>query len=213
MLDVRCAALMIRKSGIHILLILVLGLGVYCNSVNVPFYFDDHTCIENNPAIKNFSYFGDYSRLAQLPIIQDIKNNFILRPVAYFSFALDYRLHGLDVFGFHVVNISIHIINAILLYLLLALTLRTPYFAERRSCDGERSAEDSFMPLFSGQLFVVHPVQTQAITYICQRFISLVTPFRLASIVSYSASRLDNSTAGRRILYGLSLVSAILAML
>lgn len=194
------------------LLILVLGLGVYFNSVTVPFYFDDHSCIENNPAVKNFSYFGDYSRLAQLPILQDIKNNFILRPVAYFSFALNYRLHGLDVFGYHVVNIAIHIFNAILVYLLLTLALRTPYFAEQGYRTGSGPSEDSLLPLFTGLLFVAHPIQTQAVTYICQRFISLATLFCLGSLVLYAASRLDPAKSGRRILYGLSLLAAILAM-
>lgn len=96
-------------------------------------------------------------------------------------------------------NLAIHIFNALLVYWLVVLTLRTHCFKIHGSCRGQRaegreqramSNESSTMiAFFSALLFVSHPIQTQAVTYIVQRFTSLATFFYLLSIVMYIKSR------------------------
>jgi tetratricopeptide (TPR) repeat protein len=109
--------------------------------------------------------------------------------------------------GYHAVNLLIHILNALLVYLLVRLTLRTP--ALEGSALRERSGE---VALLSGLLFVSHPVQTEAVTYVFQRFASLCAFFSLVSVTSYAGSRLTEKGAVRYLLYTLSLVSLLLAM-
>jgi hypothetical protein len=95
------------------------------------------------------------------------------RIVGYFTFALNYHVGGTDVRGYHIVNLLIHLINSVLVYFLVLLTFRTPYFKAVESGVGEeRSGYGGGIALFTALLFAVHPVQTQAVTYIVQRFTS-----------------------------------------
>jgi tetratricopeptide (TPR) repeat protein len=198
---------------VHILLIIAAGFFVYFNTVTAPFLFDDYPYLVNNPAIKDFSYFADTNRILNLGINADIKNNFILRPVSYFSFALNYALHGLDVRGYHVANLIIHIGNALLVYLLLSLLLQTPAMAadEQEKSDSP-AVKLRYLPFFCALLFICHPLETQAVTYIIQRFTPLVTLFYLGSLVLYVYGRLGATTTTRTACYVFSVIFAMLAM-
>lgn len=198
---------------VHVVLIIAAGFFVYINTVTTPFLFDDYPYLINNPAIKDFSYFADTDRILNLGINSDIKNNFILRPVSYFTFAMNYALHGLDVRGYHVANLIIHIGNALLVYLLLSLSLQTPAMTADEQEKGDSPAiKLRYLPLFCALFFVCHPLQTQAVTYIIQRFTPLVTLFYLGSLVLYVKGRLGTTTTARTACYVLSVITAILAM-
>src|SRR4030066_747583 len=111
----------LKRPVFHILLILLLGFLAYSNTLSVPFQFDDKFIIEKNPIIKNLQFFSDPSQA------QDAKGHFgynVLkrRYIGYLSFALNYKLHGLDVRGYHIVNILIHLSTAVFLYLFVMLT-------------------------------------------------------------------------------------------
>ena len=123
-------------------------------------------------------------------------------------------MHGLDVTGYHIFNLVIHLLNALLVYWLIILTFRTPYASAYLQKDVlKTSAPYRWIPLFTALLFVSHPVQTQAVTYIVQRFASLSTLFYLASLVLYIKARgSDSSKKARYAFYAGSIISAILAM-
>jgi tetratricopeptide (TPR) repeat protein len=131
--------------------------------------------------------------------------------VGYFTFALNYLLHGADVAGYHIVNLIIHVLNALLVYGLVVLSFRTPLL--QRSSLKHRAGT---IALFSALLFAGHPVQTEAVTYIVQRFASLATLFYLVSLAAYIKSRLagleNRSKWKTPAWYAVSLVSAVLAM-
>jgi len=102
------------------------------------------------------------------------------------------------------------------------LTFRTPYFKVSVISAGVSNQSNQFnlstfqpfnyLPLFIALLFVSHPIQTQAVTYIIQRFTSLATFFYLLSLVSYIKFRISVSGASRFTLYAVSLLSSVLAM-
>jgi tetratricopeptide (TPR) repeat protein len=206
---------------VHLALIFLLGLAVYSNTFTVPFQWDEDNFITNNPVVKDLSFFlnlwhakgESYRSLAE-------------RYVGFLTFALNYKIHGLDVTGYHVFNLAIHILNAALLYFLVVLTFRTPFLEPSSLRD-----KSGYIGLFAALLFVSHPVQIEAVTYIFQRLASLVTFFYLLSVVMYIKARLSVPAPGngqhgresgeRRIavparrtlfLYLFSLVSAVLAM-
>lgn len=164
----------------HFLLIsfsfIVLGVVIYSNTLEVPFYFDDIKKIKENPNI----------RMEQLNI-DGIKNSIWAekspskRPVSYFSFALNYYFHQYDPKGYHVVNIIIHVINGILLFYFLRITL---------VLSGFRSPYLSAAAFFAALIWLVHPVQTQSVTYIVQRQNSLAAMFYLLSFLLYIRGRL-----------------------
>ena len=211
----------------------VLGLFVYSNTIHSPFQFDDATNIIENPIIKDLQYFSGPSNAKAFPLYNTFKNRFI----GFLTFALNYRLHGLDVTGYHIVNLAIHIINALLVYWLVLLTFKAHsswLMAHSKKTNNHGLSAMSYdlsaiIALFSALLFVAHPIQTQAVTYIVQRFTSLATLFYLLSLVLYIKFRLQvagcklqksetktlNSkllTLNPMFLYLASVLSAVLAM-
>jgi tetratricopeptide (TPR) repeat protein len=203
----------------NLLLIVVVGGIAYSNTFSVPFQFDDVVNIVDNPIIHNIENFISSSRG------YDYNPR---RYVGYLSFAMNYRFGGLAVSGYHAVNLAVHLINAVLVYFLILLTFGTPYFARDTQCgEGMDEGKDSrpafslsdhnsgiqtMVALFTALLFVTHPLQTQAVTYIVQRFTSLTTTFYLLSAVMYIKGRLSRRRAARPASYILSLLFAVLAM-
>ena len=187
----------------QILLILIVGIIVYSNTFNVPFQWDERIFIKHNPIIRDAGNFLEPWKVKDYPLYTQL----IRRYVTYLTFAMNYNIHGYEVRGYHVVNLAIHLMNALFVYFLISLSFKTPFLRESQLKD-----DFGFIALFGALLFVAHPLQTMAVTYIYQRLASLVAFFYLLSLVSYIKSRLSLNNPGRRMFYGLSLLSAIIAM-
>jgi hypothetical protein len=152
-----------------------LGLLAYSNTFDASFHLDDHHSIGTNPTLKDPASFIEPSKAERLMggLYPSFKNRFI----GYLTFAVNYRLHGLDVLGYHLTNLAIHFLNGLLLYSLVLFTFSTPKMEGSRLKDQLR-----LVALFAASLFVLHPIQTQAVTYIVQRFASLATMFYLGQV-------------------------------
>jgi protein O-mannosyl-transferase len=215
------------KPIIHILLIAIVGLLAYSNTFHSPFQWDENGFILNNTIAKDLHYFLEPSSAKGLQYYNALKSRY----VGYLTFAINYKMNGSDVMGYHIVNIVIHIINAILVYFFVLVTLRTPFFRNPKSEDDSRFTR--FISLSTALLFVAHPLQIEGVTYVFQRVASLMTMFYLLSLVMYikgrmmtleSEGRSEKSEDGARITihgsrfvisiiwYFVSFVSAVLAM-
>lgn len=176
---------------LHFVLIVLLGIICYSNTFDASFHIDDYYNIVTNYKITGFDHFAEHP--------------FSMRSVGYLTFALNYRFHGLDITGYHITNLAVHVLNAFLVYSIVALTLSigggTGNMIHRR-----------IAALLAGLLFVSHPVQTQAVTYIVQRFASLATLFYLVSLFAYIRSRISRRAALRLMFYALFLASGLLAV-
>lgn len=209
----------------HFLLIAVLSLIAYSNTFKSSFQFDDHFVIVKNPIIKDLRYFTEPSSARDFKGPFEYKT-FKQRYIAYLTFALNYRIHGLKVAGYHYVNLLVHICTSLLLYFLIMLTFQTPYLRDSAIRDYAKH-----IAFFTALLFACHPLQTQAVTYIWQRVTLLSTMLYLLSLVTYIKGRLLSqsvevnaegakiiqnkhiySASGPAILYLLSLAFNILAM-
>jgi len=190
---------------LHLFILIITGLIVYSNTFNVPFLFDDIQNIVENRLIRDLRQFSEPSLL--------LNNRFF----GLLTFALNYWLNDLNTTGYHVVNLAIHIANSLLVYRLIVSVFETPYFFPRYSSDSNRKLIGA-LALASSVLFLCHPVQTGAVTYIVQRFTLLATLFYLISLVMYLAARCHLSTHGQwnslRFLgfYSISLLCAMFAM-
>ena len=122
------------KPQIHIILVVLLGCIIYSNTFRAPFEFDDRRSIIDNKAIKDISTLTDISRLNAVEIDPEVRNFINTRYVGYLSFAVNHNVHNLDVTGYHITNLSIHIVNALLLYWLMLLTFKTPFFEQDAKC-------------------------------------------------------------------------------
>ncbi|MBF0327757.1 MAG: tetratricopeptide repeat protein [Nitrospirae bacterium] len=207
-----------NKPWLPIFLIIFITLCVYLNSLGVPFQFDDIPNIVENVGLRGDGLFTrPWSYLSEIKAtnIQGISGEAMKsRYLGYLSFALNYRIHGLEVVGYHLVNIAVHAANGVLVYMLVILIFGTPFMKEQRVLEGFGA---TMTALFSGLIFVVHPVQTQAVTYIVQRFASLAVMFSLLSIVMYGLwrQRQEEGVGGEfrtLLLYGCSIVFAVCAM-
>ncbi len=174
------------------------GLLLYRNVIlHGPFLFDDFEYIVGNPMIKSLSYFTN---------ITDP------RYIGYFSFALNYGVGGENPFGFHLVNVIIHVVNALLVFGVVksVLTLSS-------SAGDQAPAQFSVTAFFAALIFLVHPVETQAVSYITQRFTSLSALLYLLSVLLYLKARVrlekEDVKPGRGYaMYISSAVSAVFAM-
>lgn len=191
----------------RIAVIVLAGLISYSNTFDVPFQWDDRHFIKGNPAVRDCSFFTEPGKAAALGGLRPPAT----RVVGYLTFALNYKLHGLRVGGYHAVNLAIHLLNALLFYALVLLLFKTPLLES--ALIRRRGREAAF---FSALVFAVHPVQTEAVTYIFQRLASLAAFFYLGSLVLYARWRLRVQKSNRptplHAAYLLSLAFAVLAM-
>ncbi len=179
-----------------ILLILLAGITAYSGSLFVPFEMDDHTIppLAANE-LQNILLHGGARRVTDL------------------TFALNYRLTGLSLLPLHLTNLFIHLASAVTLYLLIRITCQalTPPAGVRHS---SLSFSGQFLPMGAALLFVCHPLQTQAVTYIVQRYTLLATLFYLLAVLGYVSARHAYLTdAPRRILWIWGLVTVLAALL
>jgi protein O-mannosyl-transferase len=179
-----------RRILTHLFLVAVVGLLAYSNTFHIPFHFDDYANISENHLIQNFHDF----------VLSGKGYEFNPRRfIGYVTFALNYKLGGLNVVGYHLVNFAVHIATAFLVYFLVTLSFETPVMrlpaGEAVFFSGSLWEAPSLIALFSALLFVSHPVQTQAVTYIVQRFTSLTAMFYLLSVIMYVKGRLNSLSA------------------
>ena len=99
---------------------------------------------------------------------------------------------GLAPIGYHLVNVLVHVANALLVYALVQLTFRTPRLQDSALAPSSRA-----IALVAAALFVAHPLHTQAVAYVVQRLTSLTATFYLATVVLYAAWRLRDAGAER----------------
>ena len=159
----------------HIAILVVSSLLIYSNSYNCSWQFDDHPNIVNNTNIHLSSF-----ELKELKnTIYSNGSDKMYRPVACFTFAMNWYVGGMDVFGYHLVNIFIHILSSIFLYLVMVKLLSI------KRNNGKKFNHKYEIALLASLLWAVNPVNVQAVTYIVQRMASLAALFSIISIYFY----------------------------
>ena len=85
---------------------------VYSNTLEAPFVFDDKLVIVENPIVRDLGYMVNPSE-AKVHKGHFEYESFKQRYIGYLTFALNYWIHKLDVTGYHLVNLAIHIMSLI----------------------------------------------------------------------------------------------------
>lgn len=154
----------------------------YRPALDVPFVFDDFQNIVDSPAIR-------WTKVS----LENLENalEFSLlgaRPVANLTFAFDHLRGGLDPRSFHLTNIVIHLLVGGVLLWLASLYAKVTVTGEPAHATS-RIARVSPLVFLPVVLFLVHPLNTQAVTYVVQRMASLAAFFVLLSFASYLVAR------------------------
>jgi len=191
-----------RKNVFGIIALLIIILTIYSNTFNASWHFDDETNIlkEKSLHLEELSW----EKMKNILLTPAGEKNVIYRPVARLSLALNYYLGEDNVFGYHLVNLSIHVLASVFLFLFILHTLNLP--------TTRAYAPNSYsIALLATFLWAINPVQTQAVTYIVQRMASMAGMFYIMSMYFYLKGRTSQNRFPQIAHYSFCFLTAILA--
>lgn len=177
---------------------------IYSNSLDCSWHFDDASNIVANPNIHLSDFSWESVKRTFYSHLPNPQN--LYRPVSCLSFGLNYYMGGLEVMGYHLVNISIHLLASIFLYFFVAQVLLLPKLRERYG------AHSQFIALLSAALWAIHPIQVQAVTFIVQRMASLAGLFYIMSMTFYVKARVTEEGWMRLLFFILCLMTFVMAL-
>jgi tetratricopeptide (TPR) repeat protein len=164
--------------------LVVLAVGAaYRNSFHGPCIFDDPQSIAGNPTIRHLWPIG--------PVLSPPTDGTVAgRPLVNLTLALNYALGGLDVRGYHAVNLALHLLAALTLLGVVRRTLQSPRLHDRYGA--------AALPLAAAVtlIWALHPLQTESVTYLVQRAEALAGLFYLLTL--YAVIRADADPRPRR---------------
>jgi len=172
-----------------LLAVLVLGTIAYLPSLRNGFVYDDEYTVVRNSLIKSWHCLPHLVQRDYFTLSAEQS----YRPAVTLSYFLDYAVWRLNPFGYHLTNLLLHLATASLLFLLLT------EFAAR----GDQEMKYRHVPLLAAALFVVHPINSEAVNCISFREDLLCALLYLLALLLYVRGRW----------YGLSLVCFGLALL
>jgi Tfp pilus assembly protein PilF len=167
-----------RKTSPALPLLLAVTAVVYSNTITSTFQWDDFQLFQN-PIVRDPALF-----LNPLAAFRAGGADALARFVAYASFGLDLLFWGPNARGFHATNLLVHLAAVALVYALVGELFKTPRLA------GSRLAADApWIAVAAAALFALHPLQTQAVSYVVQRMTSLAVALGLLGLVSWLRAR------------------------
>jgi Tfp pilus assembly protein PilF len=224
----------LTTESLLLLLMAICTFFIYSSSIKGPFVFDDVVNIQDNPQIRltELTLNGIVNAGFESPCSN--------RPAANISFALNYYFNRYDTEGYHFINILMHILTGIILFYLIKVTLEllsaqnlkfrfeTNILSDHSNaatCNSTNliisTSPDSFNPasnellfisFFTAFIWLVHPVQTQTVSYIVQRMNGMAAMFYILSLLSYVKARLSNSKGKKTALFLACILSGMLSL-
>ena len=152
--------------GTPLVLAMLCGIAAYNDSFRGPFIFDDIDAILNNPQVNRA--LTDSGRAAPTTLSG--------RPVLWASFAADYAVGGMRVETYHITNLLIHLSCGAILFGIVRRNLSSAFWGGRFVKSGDWHAGAATA------IWLVHPLNTEAVTYTVQRGESLTGLFYLLVI-------------------------------
>lgn len=179
-------------------------IAIYSGTFGAGWVLDDWDDIVQNPSDR-------WTELSPAWLWRTVAETTDRRPVAHVSFGINHYFGGTDVTGYHAVNLLVHAINGVLVYL---LALRV--FGRLRELPDQRArlaaADVGPAALVAALLFVAHPLQIQAVTYVVQRMTSLATAFYLGALLLALRASETRRAGARRGLWAAAVACAGLAL-
>ena len=191
------------RTFVAMTLCFILALIAYSNSFQCPFHFDDYGNIVGNPNIEMQSL--DWESIQNALSGKDRSTQTLSRPVAYLSFALNYHIGQLNVVGYHVVNLIIHLVTGLFIFLWLSAVFRLPLLTNRYASDGYA------MALLATALWITHPIHVTAVTYIVQRMAGMASMFYTMAMFFYLKGRVAEEFRSKIGWFAACAMSALLA--
>jgi tetratricopeptide (TPR) repeat protein len=167
------------------LALIVVALTACANLFDGAFQFDDGHTLFENPHVDRWQIFVGHL-------------THMVRPVLYATFLIDRALYGESPMGYHLVNLLLHLGSGLLLYRILSRAVRK---------------EAVRIPFWASLVFLVHPIQTEAVTYISGRASGLMSFFYLLALFLYiNASEAQDSPKAYRLYLHAAVGSFVLSL-
>jgi tetratricopeptide (TPR) repeat protein len=177
-----------RATLLAALMVVLSAVTVYRNSLSGPFIYDDAPSITNNPTIR---HLWPLAPVLSPPTVAGVGG----RPLVNLSLAINHALGGSAVRGYHLLNLSVHVLAGLALLGVTRRTLRLRSRPPRSRVEGparpqpeiRRRLDAAALPLAlaAAVLWTVHPLQTEAVTYVSQRTESLMGLFYLLTLYAF----------------------------
>lgn len=180
--------------------LLILSFTVYSNTLHSSWHLDDFPNIVLNTKL-HIQHLNFASIVQTFHSHPSFDNNAIYRPIVCFSFALNWLFGGEDVYSYHVINIFIHALAGFMVYLATLALLATPNIKNKNTNHRHSIA------IIATCIWLLHPIQTQAVTYIVQRMALLAGLFYVTAFYYYITARLASNITKKTILSCLSLLA------
>lgn len=180
-----------------IVILVIIPIFAYSNCYSCPFIFDD---------IKDIVLGTHFHRIWPIwEVMFQIPPGTAAsgRPMVGLTLAINYVVGGTDPFGYHLLNILIHIASTLLLYGIVNKTLAAGFCGPRFQTGAQ------WIALGSSLLWSVHPLQTESVTYIIKRNESMMGMFYLLTMYCFLRGVLSNNG---RFWLGASFLSCLLGM-
>lgn len=170
-----------------------LGFAIYGDVINGAFVWDDFDNVVNNTFIRSPSNVSDF--FTKNLIAGAGKTIDWYRPILLVSYSIDYSLWGLNPIGYHIVNILFHIVSAAILFIIV-----------------NKLFNKTTIAWWASILFLIHPVQTEAVSYISGRADLLIVFFLLLSFYFFLLFHKSANHKKRTTFFTLSLFSFSIAL-
>jgi len=141
----------------------------YSNSFSGPFIFDDMHAIRQNTHVRSLS---PLSKAMGAPDQSSVSG----RPVVALSLAVNYAVSGYETWSYHALNFAVHLLCGLLLFGIIRRTLLSQRLRRRFGADAD------LLAMVCAIIWVVHPLQTEAVTYVIQRAESMMGMFYLLTL-------------------------------
>lgn len=164
----------------------------YANSLQAPFQHDDRVTIHENPLVKSLGYFSDF-------------NPPKYRQLFYLSFAINRYFGGDSIFGYHLINVLLHILTSVLVAIISFFTISKGVL-----WGGSIAFRIALITSF---LFALNPIQVETVTYISGRAGGLSAFFYLSALLLFILGSLRGCKFKGAAFYFLSCISGIAAIL
>ncbi len=169
----------LTKPRFFIFLLFLILLGLYCASLTNNFVWDDHYLVVHNDHVKSFSNIPKIFSTDLFSYCADkfsIRHSDFYRPIQSLTYLIDFQIWKLNSFGYHLTNLILHFLSAVLLLLLLRIL-----------------GVGLGLAFLISLIFSVHPIQTESVSYISGRAEILAAIFILLMVIAHIKYRLTKT--------------------
>jgi len=170
---------------VSVISLIALTVGAHANTFGGNFQFDDFLTVLENPHLDRWQTFIGHL-------------DHMVRPVLYATFLIDRALYGESPMGYHLLNLLLHLGSGLFIYWILTRAV----------------TEDTLrLPFWASLLFLIHPIQTETVTYISGRASGLMSFFYLLALFFYiKASEVQDVPKTYQVYLSVAMASFVLSL-